>query len=118
MTAIVTAIPQFYPEQQATIAVTAASASVLLGGTGDVVIAYNDGANMVFIAFGTSTVTVASGGAATLTNDGGMWCPPGALMEFRLDPSLNAATGGPVFVAAICAATFSSTLRLSRGSGV
>ena len=118
MTAIVTAIPQYFPEQQATVAVTAASASVQLGLVGDTILFYNDGTNMIFAKIGTATVVAVAGGTATLANDGDMWMPPGAVMGLRIDPSVNASSGGAVFVAAICAAGLTSTLRISRGSGV
>lgn len=116
MPAIPTSPLYFYPEQNSTLAVTATTARVALGSVGDTVIVYNDGGNNAFIAFGDATITATAGGTATASSDGSMCIPPGAVMTYRIDPSL--VQTGPVNVAGICAGAGTTTLRITRGSGV
>lgn len=116
MTAIPTVTPYFYPEQNATIAATTTTANVQLGAVGDTLVVFNDGVVNAFLSLAAPTAVAAvAGGTATLANDGGFCIPPGAIYTIRIDTSLIGI--GPVFASAITASG-TTTLRISRGSGV
>lgn len=114
MATIPTALPAFYAEQTSTLACTTTSGSspVQLGTVGDTLALRNDGSVTVFLAFGNSNVTVAAGGTATASNDGGMPLMAGEVYHVRVDNP-----GSGLFVAGITA-TGTTTVRISRGSGV
>ena len=116
MTVIPTSPSFYYPEANSTLAVTSTTARVALGNGGDTVLIFNDGGATAFVAFGDATVTATAGGTSTAVSDGGMWIPPGVIFAFRVGSAQMRAGG--LSVAAFCAASGSTTLRISRGSGV
>lgn len=98
----------FAPGASGTIAVTATSQALAVTGSGKTLYVNNVGSTECFIAVGSSTVTVVAGGASTAMG-GGMSIPPGFSCAIAMD------TNG--YVAAICAAAGTTTLRVTRGDG-
>jgi len=98
------------PSQNATLAVTASSSSVALPGSGSVMMIKNVGSSEAFIAAGNSAVVAVAGGAATSGADGSFSISAGQFLVLSLP--LGATT-----LAAICAGTNTTTLRISLGHG-
>lgn len=70
----------FEAQQNGTIAVTTASASIQFAGNGIDFMFVNMGSAECFVAVGPSTVTAVAGGSTTVANDGSISVPPGAVV--------------------------------------
>lgn len=121
MTAVTTALEQFYPEQTSTLLCGPATGStrVVLGTVGDTLIIRNEGPSTAFLAFGDATVTATAGGAVNAASDGSYPILAGEVSTVRINmgPQGMTATGG-LNVAGITAAAGSAVVRITRGSGV
>lgn len=103
--------PFSIPTVNGTIAATASSQRISMPGTGGSIMIQNTGGTECFVAVGDSTVTATAGGSATAAADGGMSVPPGIIAVYSIPQTAT-------HLAAICAAGGTTTLRVSRGSGV
>ena len=92
-----------------TIAVTSTSARVALSVQCRNVYVANIGTKECFIAFGNSSVTATAGGASTNAADGSMSIPAGFFGVIGCGQQTN--------IAAICAGTDTTTLRVTPGEG-
>ena len=94
-----------------TIAVTSTSQAVALsdGNNAESVYIANVGTAECFIAFGNASVSATPGGSATNATDGSMSIPAGF---HGVISSL-----GQTYIAAVCASSNSTTLRITCGSG-
>jgi hypothetical protein len=94
-----------------TIAVTATSQRVALsqGNSAESVYLSNVGASECFIAFGDATVTATAGGSSTSASDGSMAIPAGFYGVISNVGQSN--------IAAVCAASNTTTLRVTPGTG-
>ena len=102
----------FYPETNATLVCTSASANVNIGAAGDVLVISNVGTVEAFIGWGIdSTASITAGGTVTAagTSTIGMSIAPGIVQTLRAVPSTP-------FISGITNAG-TTTLRISRGSG-
>jgi len=107
-----TLLPPFYAESNSTLAVTSISANVAVGYVGDVLLLQNDGYSTCYVALGIdSTVTATAGGTTTAANTGSMPILAGSTILIRVIPNLG-------YVAAITDGSNTTTLRISRGTGV
>ena len=104
------AIPFPIPDVNGTIAVTSTSQAIALQGAGGSILLQNVGTTECFVKVGASTVTAKAGGAATLAADGSMSIPGGAIVVYSIPQTAT-------HIAAICAGSGTTTLRVSRGSG-
>jgi hypothetical protein len=100
----------FRPESvSSTLAVTSTSQRIALSaGTSNVYIS-NIGTKECFVAFGDATVTATAGGAVTAAADGAMAIPAGFYGVISCGRQSN--------IAAICAGTDTTTLRVTPGEG-
>lgn len=108
-------LPPFSPIATATLAVTDASARVLLpvilaSGQQRVVRLVNTGASPAFVVFGGATTDAVAGGNATASPDGGMPVLVGVVEVFTIFP-------GHTHMAAICQAGSTAILRVTVGEG-
>lgn len=101
--------PFFPAAVSATIAVTNSSQRVALSIIGSSVYLANVGTTECFIAFGNASVVVTAGAGATSAADGGMSIPGGF--------NGVVSSGGQSNIAAICAGSGSTTLRVTPGDG-
>ena len=92
-----------------TIAVTSSSQRVAFSVSSNNVYITNVGTKECFINFGDATVTATAGGASTLAADGSMSIPAGFFGVIS--------TGRQTNIAAICAGTDTTTLRITPGEG-
>ena len=103
-------IPFTFPAVNSTIAVTASNQRVALAGSGNTVMLKNAGSTECFIAVGDSTVTVTAGGGTTAASDGGFSVLPGEIAAYTIPLSAT-------HLAARCAGSGTTTLRVARGEG-
>jgi len=92
-----------------TIAVTSTTQRVALSTSANHVYLSNIGTKECFVEFGNASVTATAGGAATAASDGSMAIPAGFYGVINCGRQSN--------VAAICAGTDTTTLRLTPGEG-
>lgn len=103
-------IPFTFPAVSSTIAVTFANQRIAMVGAGATVLLKNAGSIECFVASGSSTVTATAGGAITAASDGSFSILPGEIAAYTI--ALDA-----THLAAICAGSGTTTLRIARGEG-
>lgn len=105
--------PITIPTSNGSIYVTSSSQRILLPA-GETILIKNVGATECFVAQGDSTVAAVASGGATLAADGAMSIPAGEIGIY----SIQNTAGGKNYLAAICAGSGTTTLRVSVGVGI
>lgn len=106
-----TGLQYFFPEVSSTLAVTNASANVNIGSVGEHIVLYNDGFQTAYFQIGLASVVAVAGGVATVAaGTVSAAIPQGQRINIRVPEGL-------FFLAGITD-TGTTTLRISRGSGV
>jgi len=109
-------VENFISRQRGTIAATSTSQRIAFSGASvDFTICNTDpSAKNAFIEFGDATVVATAGGSITAAGDGSQCVPAGVMATFRFENVNNITT---INVAAVCAGSDTTILRISQGSG-
>ena len=102
--------PFAFPTVSSTIAVTASNQRIAMVGSGNTVVVKNAGSTECFVAVGDVTVVATAGGATTAASDGSFSILPGEIASYTIPLSAT-------HLAAICAGSGTTALRIARGEG-